>query len=298
MRLRIGLLFAVLTAAASAIGAMAYAQPNQPVPARAEKNLQAARRDARRLLAKVSLPAGAVVAAEDPSSGHALAKVETYPVTPALIDVRRFWVVPEAPGPLIAWLRGHRPAGSTLNETEGPGCCTPELEATSLGFEFPAVAGVLESRELLVTVANAPGGKAAVRADAQDIYWVPRPRWEKVPAGVHQLDLRVVRLNEFTGKTSTSNYTVSAARTISRIVSMVDALPAGQPGTEACPADVGPTVTVEFLPAEGRVPLATVVADGSGCGGVSFTLRGKSAPGLSGGPAFDQRLGRMLRFKG
>jgi hypothetical protein len=88
---------------------------------------------------------------------------------------------------------------------------------------------------------------------------------------------------------------------IATIVSLVNALPPAQPWILFCPVDLGPTVTLNFLPAPGApaaAPLATVVAGGSGCGGVSFTLRGRSAPALGNGPELDTRLGHLLGFSG
>ncbi len=115
---------------------------------------------------------------------------------------------------------------------------------------------------------------------------------------MQQIDVSVQRLNPMTGKTTTTSQTVTNASQIATIVSLVNALPPGQPWVTACPADIGPDVTLNFLSAAGAAPLATTVADGSGCGGVSFTLRGRTAPGLSNGPELDTRLGHLLGFSG
>jgi hypothetical protein len=279
----------------AAVG-VAEAQPNQRVPARAVRNARVARRDVRRLLAKLVLPAGATLTARNPG-GVALASASSVPGSSALIDVHRFWrVAGEDPAAVLSWFEAHVPAGSSLTENgSGSG---PGFEFSALGFSFPDITGVLDSRELGVTIAAARGGGTAVRADAQDVYWIPKPKWERVPAGVQQIDVSVQRLNQSTGKTTTTSQTVTNASQIATIVSLVDALPPAQPWLLSCPADLGPTVTLNFLSTAGATPLATVVAGGSGCGGVSFTLHGKPAPELGNGAGLDTRLGHLLGFSG
>jgi hypothetical protein len=150
------------------------------------------------------------------------------------------------------------------------------------------------SRGVVVEATEARGGGTAVRIDAQDVYFVPRPRWEQLPAGITSIDVTVRRLNRYTGHTSTTKQTVTATTQITKIASMVDRLPPGQPWELFCPVDFGPNVTLGFL--EGTKQVASVVADGSGCGGVSFSLRGKQAPPLSDGGELITRLGHLLGF--
>ncbi len=296
MRLRVALVVSVAALAVIVTAGVASGQPNQRVPARAASNARAARRDVRRVLAKLVLPAGATPTAHNPG-GVALASASSVPGSLALIDVHRFWRVPgQQPDDVLAWFKAHVPAGSSLTSSgEGSG---PNFSFSALGFSFPDITGVLDSRELSVTIAAAPGGGTAIRADAQDVYWIPKPKWERVPGGVRQIDVSVERLNPTTGNRTTTSQTVTNASQIATIVSLVNALPPGQPWLLACPADLGPDVTLNFLTAPSAAPLATLVAEGSGCGGVSLTLRGKTAPGLSNGPELDTRLGHLLGFSG
>jgi hypothetical protein len=300
MRLRLGLFLAVLAVAAVAAGAVANAQPNrpnQPVPARAEKNFRAARRDARKLLAKLVLPAGATVTARDPSPDNVLNSAGLTPASAALIDVHRFWLVSgEQPAAVLAWFQNHSPAGSSLTTTGTSG--GPGYNISALGYSYRDISGVIDSRGLVVSITAARGGGTAIRADAQDVYWIPRPKWERVPAGVTQIGVTVQRLNITTGQTTSTSQTVTDAKQVAKIVSLVNALPGAQPWITACPIDAGPDVTLNFLSAAGASPLATVIADGSGCDGVSFALHGKQEPGLGNGSTLDQQLGRMLGFKG
>jgi hypothetical protein len=295
MRLR--LLLAVLTVAACAIGAVAYAQPNQPVPARAERNFRAARRDAGRLLSKLVLPSGATGVATDPSASKELGSAGATTGSQALIDLHRFWRVSgEQPAAVLSWFQSHTPAGSSL--TASGAASGPGYVVNALDFSFPNVSGVIASRDLVVSVTAARGGGTAIRADAEDVYWIPKPKWERVPPGVTRIDVTVQQLNITNGKTTTTTRTVTAARKVAKIISLVNALPPAQPWLTACPLDAGPNVKLEFLSAPGAAPLASAYADGSGCGGVSFALHGKQEPGLSGGYTLDEQLGRMLGFKG
>jgi hypothetical protein len=302
MRLRLGPFPAVLAVAAVAAGAVTVAdaqpnQPNQPVPARAEKNFRAARRDARKLLAKLVLPAGATVTARDPSVLRVLNSGGLTPASSALIDLHRFWLVSgEQPAAVSAWFQKHAPAGSSLTTTGTAG--GPGYNISALGYSFPDISGVIDSRGLVVSITAARGGGTAIRADAQDVYWIPRPKWERVPAGVTQIGVTVQRLNVTNGQTTSTSQTVTDPKQVAKIISLVNALPGAQPWITACPIDAGPNVSLNFLSAAGAPPLATANAAGSGCDGVSFAIHGKQEPGLGNGSTLDQQLGRMLGFKG
>jgi hypothetical protein len=83
---------------------------------------------------------------------------------------------------------------------------------------------------------------------------------------------------------------VTAPAKIAQLVAFIDSLPIGQPGATACP-ELGPATTLydlRFLPASGAPPLARAVQDG--CGGLAFSIRGRSAPGL----AQDEDLAGLL----
>jgi hypothetical protein len=287
MRSRLAIGAAVAGLGLAGAGGVAEGQANQPVPPRAAKNARVARRDVHALLAKLVFPAGATPAARNPG-GSALASAAFVAGSSALIDIHRFWRVPgEDPAAVLSWFKAHAPAGSSLT-TSGSGS-GPGYSFTALGFSFANVAGVLESRELGVSIATASGGGTAIRADAEDVYWVPRPKWEKVPPGVNVIDVTVQRFNP----QRSSSTTITDPTKIAKTVSLVDALAPAQPGVVFCPADFGPSVTLRFVSAPDAAPLATVVGDGSGCGGISFALRGKQAPGLTGGFAFVPRIERL-----
>jgi hypothetical protein len=292
-RIRTATIMVVVGVLATGAGAVASGQPMLRVPARGAANKRFAQRDVHKLITRVVLPAGATLTAHDPATDSALAESAFGAATPALVDLRRFYrVAGEQPRAVLAWFQGHVPAGASRSMSgsgSGPGYSFSALE-----YSFRAISSALVSRDISVSVAAARGGGTAIRIDAQDIWWVPRPRSERVPAGVQLIDVTVQRLNP----TSTTSLTVTDAAKVRRIVSLVNALPPAQPGTYSCPADLGPSVTLSFRAAPGATPLAGAVADGTGCGGVTFTLGGKSEPGLSGGYDLVSQLEKLLAFSG
>jgi hypothetical protein len=152
-------------------------------------------------------------------------------------------------------------------------------------FGWPPVAGVLSSRWLVITAVALSDGQTGVRADAEDVWIAPRPASEQVPSGVR---LVTVTVRQFDGPLSLPLIVGSEAK-VKRIIDLADALPAAQPGVEACPADFGPIVQLAFLSAPGTQPLASLSADSSGCGSVGFSIAGVSQPALAdGGSVIDE----------
>jgi hypothetical protein len=295
MRLRLAIVTGVV--ALGLVGAVAVAVAigwHWRVPARARANLLVARHDVRVLLPKVVLPAGAVATAGNPSSNSWLSSPQLASDTPALVDAHRFYrVAGEQPGTVAAWFESHAPAGSS--NVESSSSSGPRASIRAYGYAFRALADVLTSREMVISVTSARGGGSAIRVDAEDIYWVPRPKWERVPAGVHIIDATIQRSNP----TSTSSATVTDSATIKRIASLVNALPPDQPGVEACPGDDGPEITLWFLANDNKSdPLGKIVADGSGCGVVSAVVANRTAPALDGGYTLDPQLERILGLSG
>ncbi|HWE33599.1 MAG TPA: hypothetical protein VG410_08950 [Solirubrobacteraceae bacterium] len=259
----------------------------------AEHNHRAAQRDVRQLLEKVVPPAGATVVSRNPSPWKWFTEPQMRPVTTALVDVDRFWrVANERPGAVLAWFQAHPPAGSSRG---GSGSASgPGYTSDSLVFQFPSISGAISSRQLVVSIAAARGGGTAVRVDAEDVWFVPRPKRERVPAGVAAIELVDHKFNFRTGNTSTSSQTVTDAARVAKIVADVNALPPGQPGVEACPADVGPNVALKFYDVPGGPIVAEADADGSGCGTVAFKLAGRTAPYLTDGSGLIAQLDSLL----
>jgi hypothetical protein len=128
-----------------------------------------------------------------------------------------------------------------------------------------------------------------VRADAQVVWVTARPSWELVPANARVVTITVDEPGQKRSRTLTLT-----GPSVRRIIKLLDALGAAQPGAINCPADRGPLVSLVFRRTRSGPALATVVADGSGCGGVSFELGERPAPPLTGGPGLIKLLQRQL----
>ena len=243
---------------------VASGQPNLRVPARAAGTRGSRSATCGELLMKLVAALGCDAhgattrhrgALRRPRSGHAGARRR-----PPVLRVAG-----ERPSAVLAWFQGHVPAGSSL--TGRALAAAPVISSARSGTRSRHH-GVLVSRDS-VSMAAARGGGTAVRIDAQDIYWVPRPRWERVPAGVQQIDVTVQRL-----KTADEHHVADGHR---RGAGAPDRLAreraaAGAAVVSSCPVDLGPTVTLTFLQTAAARRSRRAVADGSGCGDVSFTL--------------------------
>jgi hypothetical protein len=95
------------------------------------------------------------------------------------VDRYRFWRVSEPLASVEAFVRAHRPRGS---QKAGSGY---ESGGTAF-FAYPAQPGRTSNRWLAVTMAALPDGSTGVKADAQEIWIVPRAATEVVPGGVRE----------------------------------------------------------------------------------------------------------------
>jgi hypothetical protein len=253
-------------------------------------NERTARAQAGPLLASLRLPSGAARSGSDPADNSALNGPAFATATPARVDKHVFWRVAGSPQTVIDWIRAHPPRGSTGVFSSGVATLHGVPYAWSLAFSYRARRNVLRSKTLGVLVTAARGGGTALRADAEVVWWVSRPSWERVPSGVGAVTITDHRL----GQSSPAPRTVTDAATVGRIVTLVDGLPRAQPGAYSCPADMGPMVDLSFLPAPGGAPVAVATADGSGCGIVTFSIGGQTAPALSGGAGLIKALESLL----
>lgn len=278
--------------------------PSSPDPAFA-----AARRDARRLLRLVRLPAGAVrVAALPPRPGEELGRPLSTPDSPNLVDDVAYYVLSGSPRSTLRFVAEHPPRGSvpdgsgsaTLANSSGP-------YAWMASFSFPARVGILASRSLLVASVADGALRTAVRVDAQVTWLPPKPSRERIPKGV-----RVLTIATGYGPTEQPDGTITAGPTtpvraelvtgsrsvIAAVAAEIDRLVVEGPGVIVCPADSGISVWLGFSAREGSRPLARVVIDRTGCETAQLSAAGRSFPELSGGGAviavIESRLGIAL----
>lgn len=262
---RLGATLAVLALLAVAPAATAAGTP--------DANLVAARTAAARILALTPLPPGATVQSSDPSSAGSLSE----PVGATggqIVDVHQYWTLNESPNAVTAYVRAHPPAGSsTAGEVSG-GTGPYYWSETR---QFAPVVGQLSDEQLTVAVAAAPGGEAAVRADAQ-VLW--RPSWEEIPASSRAATVRLDGVAQRTVRGA-------GVRALRRLI---DRQPVAGPGPFACPAGFpGQSVRVTFT-AGGQLLARAGYDSADGCGFIGITIGGRRAPALFDGQAMVQQL--------
>ena len=253
------------TQAVSAVAASESAAANQAT----------ARADAAALLDEVSLPAGATESSSEPAGDHGLLAHAGAggPATPNVVEAHAWWTVPGSRAEVMASVRRHPPNGSALISW-GSGDTRGLTSFESVTFAWPAVAGVLSMRWLVLTAAQLPHGSTGLRADTQVVWVTPRPAAERIPAGARRLSVSVT--SELKGNLAPQRpFSVASAKRIEGVVALLNSLPAAQPGTRACADDPGIRVRLAFY-AKGVVsPSAVATIDPYGCGGVQLTIGGR-----------------------
>lgn len=257
-------------------------------PTSAGNKRRASERNAARLLRRVALPAGAHRLSREPSGdGGLLKKSDSLPSGP-LVDRHRFWLMPEPFAQVSQFVHSRLPHGAKLSGTgTGSG---PQVPANkSFTFSFPALPGRISSRALEVVLVALPHHWTGVRADAQDVWLVPRPASEKVPAAVRVIDVQSRK----------GHIRVTSAAKVRRLVRLFDSLPIVQPGgIYGCPPDTirRPPLTLRFLSVQGAL-LARASVPGSfssgSCAPIKFWIEGRREKPLSG-----QIYGRIERVLG
>jgi hypothetical protein len=235
----------------------------------------AARADAAALLGEVSLPAGATELSSEPAGDEGLLAHAGAggPATPNVVEAHAWWTVPGSRAEVMAYIRGHAPSGSAL-VSSGSGGGRGSMTFESVTFAWPAVAGVLSTRWLVLTAARLPHGSTGLRADTQVVWVTPRPESERIPTGARRLSVSAT--SALMGDHSLQRpFSVASAQRIERIVALLNSLPAAQPGTRACPDDPGIRLVLVFYQPDAASPSAVATIDPYGCGGVQLTIGGR-----------------------
>ncbi|HET7051964.1 MAG TPA: hypothetical protein VFI54_27080 [Solirubrobacteraceae bacterium] len=273
----------------------------KPPPATAAARRRRARADAKTLLSRLNLPAGAVALSHEPAGdGGVLARPISRPAaTPELVDEHAWWRVPGSAASVLVYLNAHPPRGGKL--TQSGSQSPPHGQAVSgfVGFSWPPVARLLTNRQLLVQAVDLTGGGTAVRADAQVQWIIPRPVSERIPRGVHEIDVT----RAAPGESPSLSIRVASPHVIRALVRMVDALEIVQPGAYACPMVLAgaPVVTFTFRASDGGTVLARASELASArepttsCDPMTFSIRGHPQTPLLGGAAVVHAAGRLLR---
>ncbi len=246
---------------------------------------------ARGLLRRAILPAGARQVSSDPGVGPWLSRASGLPATTLVVDVHRFWKVPGDPQTVIDYLRSHGPAGLTASSTSTGGL-HGKTAYWGVVFSGRPIQGRVSEPELSLGVTAASGGASAVRADAIAIWVIPRPASDAVPAGVRSVGVFVDRY----GGAAFPADSVTARRSVARLVNWADSRQLSQPGdATACP-EIGASTRVIDLRFRakgggGATPLARLVEDA--CGGLQFFIRGHRETGLEEGTSLTAMLWQL-----
>ena len=250
--------------------------------------------DANSILASFAVPKGARKLSAAPTVEKGVLKTAPQvPGTPDLVDNAEWWIAPGAPQSVLAWEAkhvSHRFSTGGSGHSWGPG-----YASWSQNFSLPDISGVLDSREMSVTVVQ-DGDKTAIRVDAQ-VTWQPaRSASEKVPAAAKAVTIAMdLGLNQG-GKKPPKPVTITDRAKVSALKALINGLTLFPPGMFNCPADFGDGLVLTFRADPGTPALAVATVDLAGCDGVNLTIGGKSQPALAGpgtdsGPAILKTAG-------
>ena len=191
------------------------------------------------------------------------------PVDPSLfLAAHATWRVPLAYSTTLVYLATHRPARvQTIADQRVYRTAT---QSRQLVWKFPPVLHVVGMRTLTVTVLRLSNRSTGIQLDGESELTL-RPAIEKVPSGARTVLIQ--RPHFFHNPPLDRD--VRDPRTVRKLVAWLDALPVYtlQDRCEGGPVGV-PATTVAFRDASGRVVARALL--GSGCGPISFTVRGRT----------------------
>jgi hypothetical protein len=280
-------------------GTATLSQPGRGAATTAS-NKRLAIADAKRLIALVKPPSGAVLRSHGAELGISRHVAASVGVNDSAIDWRT-WVVPGQLCSVFTLVIHSMPRGLAVMST-GYGGPSPNQ---SVWYERPAIDGQLGSRTLLVAVSRRSADSTLLSLTSQSQWIVTRSPKDRVPASARVVDVTTVNAH---GRTSSFRVVTTPAK-VHALIKLVNSLGVPQPGEINCPADIGAgaTVTVTFRASPGAAALASVQAPqnadfnwpdttpGWACTAASFTLLGKTQPELWGN--FDGPLERILHIK-
>lgn len=302
----LGLIGVAIAQASAQASGQASAQATGQASAQADTRLQvnkaAAQRDARALLASLRLPSGAT---RQPARRPTVSSVG--------VSGHAKWTSGKSQQAVIAYIRGHVPAGATLESSgssSGPGIGTQ----LTLMYTWPSVGLELYNRSLSISVGAPAHGGSEVFATSQSDWIVPRPLSEHVPSGVHAVEVTLrsggvsQTLRHPHTTTHVSTHVFTRAAVVDSLVRWIDELPTVQPGLiYACPLElVGletPLLTVTFRSGPAGRELARaqvrVASDRNGASGwtscdpIEFWI-GKTQQTALTSHTFVKRIGKLI----
>jgi hypothetical protein len=245
--------------------------PASPAPSASLTTGQRAQADAAAILAAFAMPPGAKRLSAPPASVKAaLGQPFQAGSSPDIVDKDSFWTVPSVPAVVLAWEEQHVPRRFTRAEsfhgTDGRVAQSGEV------FTLPPVAGVLESRELMVEVADGGGGQTAIRVDAQ-VTWTPaKPAGAVVPAAARVVTLSMNYGGNAGGRKPPEPVTITDPVTVGKVAALVDHVPPLPSGSYSCPFADGMAFDLAFRARPGAPVLSATVLQLNGCEWVDLTV--------------------------
>ncbi len=276
----------LVIASAVVVVVLAASGPSDADSSTASRRAVAAR-EAGRLIAAIRIPGEIAAAASEPESADAVAGLSraTGPVT---VGRSGAWSVSRSAAAVRAFLDAHPPPG------------TRRAPGGSLMFVPIHDPAGLASASLTLTVVATGPRSSAVHADALVRWLVARSPAERVPSGVHELEITRGPM----GHAPSLVVHVTAPAQISRIRTLLDRLAPVQPGhVYHCPAQFAEVPVVSFVfragGARSRVlAVATEQADvrspTTACDAVHFTVGGRAQAPLFGGYRLLRQVSALL----
>ena len=201
-------------------------------------NLRAAGADAAVLMNSLHLPPSATPSGGPPfGEDSVLGRSPESAIlgSPQVVDESAFWTSPRSERAILAFVQADPPAGFvSLFNGFGSGAGN---SFRFVGYGWPAIPNVLQSRLLTIEVTPLTSGLTGIRADAI-VSWIrPRATSERIPAGAQGL---IVRDTASRGRA----LVITSHATIARITALVDGLPL-LPPVESFTCDLAPPGRVE-----------------------------------------------------
>jgi uncharacterized protein YceK len=262
---------------------------------------QRAEADAASILASFVPPPGARKLSAAPSlDGGVLGHPQETPASLDFVDDASWWQFPlQFPSAVLSWEAAYVSRRFTFTGS-GTG-----LGTTFENWDLPPVAGVLDSRWLVVSALSDGAGGTDVRVEGEVSYTPARPAASYIPAtAVHAVVVTAVPGPNDQRKPPAPLVITDPVK-VRNLVALVNGLPLSLPGVYSCPAYDGGGVRLTFLAkgGEGKATNGPVIktavravalATTSGCGGVQLTIAGTQT-GLGGGSS---AAGQALAISG
>lgn len=249
----VGLLAVLAVAGCSVAGAHRTPFATRTSSRTTASHRRSAVRDAMRLLAGVTPPSGALVLERRSAIGVQRRIPLITSVFASALDFER-WSVAGSPDAVLSYVVSHLAPGSKL---VGTGSSGPNPVTRSVIRSWAPGKGVLDTRFLRIEVTGRPSGGALLSAESQSQWVIVRPARERVPAAATEVQIT----DGLPGHPPRLSRTVTAPRTVKRLVDLFNSLGVVQPGSINCPGEtVEPVVRVVFRGANARA-LASATVD-------------------------------------